>query len=141
MIDMRDPEVIESLKYLRVTDEERIKTQARQFDGKRSCWVPDVKEGFIAGEIIEDKGDNLVSVKTETAGLIDVKRDQIEQMNPPKFEKCEDMADLTYLNDATVLHNLRSRYKDSLIYVSIGAVVVVDKFKITYVNIQGWNLR
>lgn len=38
-------------------------------------------------------------------------------MNPPKYEKCEDMADLTYLNDATVLHNLRSRYMDWLIYV------------------------
>ena len=47
-----------------------------------------------------------------------VKKDDIQQMNPPKFEKCEDMADLTYLNDASVLHNLRSRYKDWLIYVS-----------------------
>lgn len=117
MVDMRDPEAIESLKYLQVTDEERMKTQARPFDGKRSCWVPDAKEGFIAGEIVEDKGD-VVGVKTQ-AGVVDLRRDQIEQMNPPKYEKCEDMADLTYLNDATVLHNLRSRYKDWLIYVSV----------------------
>lgn len=41
-----------------------------------------------------------------------------EQMNPPKFEKAEDMASLTYLNEATVLHNLRQRYYSSLIYVS-----------------------
>lgn len=40
-------------------------------------------------------------------------------MNPPKFEKCEDMADLTYLSDATVLHNLRQRYMSWLIYVNI----------------------
>ena len=39
-------------------------------------------------------------------------------MNPPKFDKCEDMADLTYLNDASVLHNLRERYKNWFIYVS-----------------------
>ena len=38
-------------------------------------------------------------------------------MNPPKYEKYEDMADLTYLNDASVLHNLRSRYSSWLIYV------------------------
>ena len=38
-------------------------------------------------------------------------------MNPPKYEKCDDMADMTYLNDATVLHNLRTRYTDWLIYV------------------------
>jgi len=46
-----------------------------------------------------------------------VKEDDLQQMNPPKYEKCEDMADLTYLNDATVLHNLRTRYTDWLIYV------------------------
>jgi myosin heavy subunit len=46
-----------------------------------------------------------------------VKADKIQQMNPPKYEKCDDMADMTYLNDATVLHNLRARYTDWLIYV------------------------
>jgi len=40
-------------------------------------------------------------------------------MNPPKYEKTEDMADLTYLNDATVLHNLRQRFVSWLIYVCI----------------------
>lgn len=39
-------------------------------------------------------------------------------MNPPKFEKTEDMSNLTFLNDASVLHNLRSRYSAMLIYVS-----------------------
>ena len=39
-------------------------------------------------------------------------------MNPPKYEKCDDMADMTYLNDATVLHNLRERYLSWYIYVS-----------------------
>lgn len=40
-------------------------------------------------------------------------------MNPPKFEKVEDMADLTYLNEGAVLHNLKQRYYYRLIYVSI----------------------
>ena len=39
-------------------------------------------------------------------------------MNPPKFEKTEDMANLTFLNDASVLHNLRQRYYSMMIYVS-----------------------
>ena len=43
------------------------------------------------------------------------------QVNPPKFEKCEDMSNLTYLNEASVLHNLKARYQAKLIYVSIGA--------------------
>ena len=40
-------------------------------------------------------------------------------MNPPKFDKVEDMADLTYLNEASVVHNLRLRYLSNLIYVSL----------------------
>ena len=47
------------------------------------------------------------------------KREQIQQVNPPKFEKCEDMSNLTYLNEASVLHNLRARYQAKLIYVSL----------------------
>lgn len=47
-----------------------------------------------------------------------MKKDQVFQVNPPKYEKVEDMADLTYLNDAAVLHNLKQRYYAKLIYVS-----------------------
>jgi hypothetical protein len=39
-------------------------------------------------------------------------------MNPPKFDKVEDMADLTHLNEASVIHNLRLRYLSNMIYVS-----------------------
>lgn len=48
----------------------------------------------------------------------DFKKDLVGQVNPPKYEKCEDMSNLTYLNDASVLHNLRQRYLAKLIYVS-----------------------
>lgn len=47
-----------------------------------------------------------------------LKKDLCAQMNPPKFEKTEDMSNLTFLNDASVLHNLRARYGVMLIYVS-----------------------
>ena len=50
-----------------------------------------------------------------------MKKDLIQQMNPPKFEKLEDMADLTYLNEASVLYNLRARYTAGYIYVSYHA--------------------
>ena len=47
-----------------------------------------------------------------------VKKDDLQQMNPVKFEKFEDMANLTYLNEAGILYNLEARYKSSYIYVS-----------------------
>ncbi|RUS27470.1 myosin I, partial [Jimgerdemannia flammicorona] len=39
-------------------------------------------------------------------------------MNPPKFDKVDDMANLTFLNEASVIHNLRQRYHSNLIYVT-----------------------
>lgn len=39
-------------------------------------------------------------------------------MNPPRFEKASDMADLTYLNEPSVVHNLRQRYISNQIYAS-----------------------
>lgn len=41
-------------------------------------------------------------------------------MNPPRFDLLEDMAMMTHLNEAAVLHNLRQRYARWMIYVSCG---------------------
>jgi myosin heavy subunit len=58
------------------------------------------------------------------------KSEQVGQVNPPKFEKCEDMANLTYLNDASVFHNLEVRFKARLIYTYSGLFcVVVNPYK------------
>jgi myosin protein heavy chain len=42
---------------------------------------------------------------------------ELSKMNPPKFDRVEDIADLTFLNEASVAHNLRLRYGSGLIYV------------------------
>ena len=69
MVDMQDPEVIESLKYLLVPKEEKMRTQARPFDGKKNCWIPEHKEGFIAAEIQSTKGEE-ITVKTSKGEVI-----------------------------------------------------------------------
>ena len=62
-IDLNDPEVVDSLKYLLVSKEEKIKRQAQPFDAKKQCWIPDHKEGYLAAEIQSTKGEEVV-VKT-----------------------------------------------------------------------------
>merc|ERR1712180_88328 len=55
---------------------------------------------------------------------------EIGRVNPPKFEKCEDMVNLTYLNDASVFWNLKTRYQAKLIHTYSGLfVVVVNPYK------------
>ena len=51
--------------------------------------------------------------------VVKVKRESLEQVNPSKFFMLEDMSELTYLNEASILYNLKSRYSKLLIYVSI----------------------
>lgn len=43
--------------------------------------------------------------------------DDIRPMNPPKFDKIEDMALLTHLHEPAVLFNLKERYAAWMIYV------------------------
>ena len=58
------------------------------------------------------------------------KKDQVGQVNPPKFDCCEDMSNLTYLNDASVLFNLKMRYVERLIYTYSGLFcIAVNPYK------------
>ena len=43
-------------------------------------------------------------------------------MNPPKYDKIEDMAMMTHLNEPSVLFNLKERYAAWMIYVSTGGL-------------------
>merc|ERR1711910_207049 len=53
-----------------------------------------------------------------------------EQVNPAKYEKIEDMADMTFLNEASVLFNLKDRYAVFMIYTYSGLFcVTVNPYK------------
>lgn len=52
---------------------------------------------------------------------VTVKEEDCHQMNPPKYDKIEDMAMMTYLNEPSVLFNLKERYAAWMIYVSVAA--------------------
>ncbi|CAF3691463.1 unnamed protein product [Rotaria sordida] len=129
MTDPNDPEVVDAMKYLALPSEEKIKLRSQPFDAKKACWVPDPKESFIAADI-ESTKDNEVTVKTSKGETRTVKKDDIQEMNPPKYWCIDDMADLTYLNDASVLATLRDRYARWLIYTYSGLFcVVINPYK------------
>ncbi|XP_064213625.1 myosin heavy chain, muscle isoform X27 [Tribolium castaneum] len=115
--------------YLFVSLEQKRIDQTKPYDAKKSCWVPDEKEGFVLGEIKGTKGD-LVTVGLPGGEEKPFKKENVHQVNPPKYEKVEDMADLTYLNEAAVLHNLRQRYYAKLIYTYSGLFcVAINPYK------------
>ncbi|XP_049280842.1 myosin heavy chain, muscle isoform X7 [Anopheles funestus] len=121
-----DPDPTE---FLFVSLEQKRIDQSKPYDSKKACWVPEEKEGYVLGEIKATKGE-LVTVALPGGEEKNFKKEQLSQVNPPKFEKVEDMADLTYLNEAAVLHNLRQRYYSRLIYTYSGLFcVVINPYK------------
>ncbi|XP_044253341.1 myosin heavy chain, non-muscle isoform X3 [Tribolium madens] len=125
--DRYDPE----LKYLCV-DRNNYNDPATQAEWtqKRLVWVPHESQGFVAASIKGERGDEVEVELQETGKRTTVARDDIQKMNPPKFDKVEDMAELTCLNEACVLHNLKDRYYSGLIYTYSGLFcVVVNPYK------------
>ncbi|XP_062142186.1 myosin heavy chain, muscle isoform X24 [Drosophila sulfurigaster albostrigata] len=115
--------------YLFVSLEQRRIDQSKPYDSKKNCWVPDEKEGYLLGDIKATKGD-IVSVGLPGGEVKDFKSEKVEKVNPPKFEKIEDMADMTVLNTPCVLHNLRQRYYAKLIYTYSGLFcVAINPYK------------
>ena len=58
------------------------------------------------------------------------KKDQVGQVNPPKFDCSDDMSNLTYLNDACILWNTIVRYTNQLIYTYSGLFcIAVNPYK------------
>ncbi|XP_072316167.1 uncharacterized protein myh14 isoform X3 [Eucyclogobius newberryi] len=107
-------------------------TAASQADwaAKRLVWVPSEKHGFESASIKEERGDDVEVELTDTQKLVTLSREEVQRMNPPRFSKVEDMADLTCLNEASVLHNLRERYYSGLIYTYSGLFcVVINPYK------------
>uniref|UniRef100_A0A4W4GYQ1 Myosin-9 n=1 Tax=Electrophorus electricus TaxID=8005 RepID=A0A4W4GYQ1_ELEEL len=97
---------------------------------KKLVWVPSEKHGFEAGSVKEEKGDECLVELSDSGKKIKVNKDDIQKMNPPKFSKVEDMAELTCLNEASVLHNLKDRYYSGLIYTYSGLFcVVINPYK------------
>ncbi|XP_053816716.1 myosin-1B-like isoform X1 [Vidua chalybeata] len=119
----------EAAPYLRKSEKERIEAQNKPFDAKSSVFVVHAKESFVKGTITSRESGK-VTVKTEGGETLTVKDDQIFSMNPPKYDKIEDMAMMTHLHEPAVLYNLKERYAAWMIYTYSGLFcVTVNPYK------------
>uniref|UniRef100_A0A8C2UAH4 Myosin heavy chain, skeletal muscle, adult-like n=1 Tax=Coturnix japonica TaxID=93934 RepID=A0A8C2UAH4_COTJA len=119
----------EAAPYLRKSEKERIEAQNKPFDAKSSVFVAHPKESFVKGTI-QSRETGKVTVKTEGGETLTVKDDQVYSMNPPKYDKIEDMAMMTHLHEPAVLYNLKERYAAWMIYTYSGLFcVTVNPYK------------
>uniref|UniRef100_A0A452IEP7 Myosin heavy chain 14 n=1 Tax=Gopherus agassizii TaxID=38772 RepID=A0A452IEP7_9SAUR len=118
-------------RYLFV-DRDSVGNLATQADwtAKRLVWVPSERHGFEAAGLREERADEVLVELAENGRQVLVPKHEVQKMNPPKFSKVEDMAELTCLNEASVLHNLKDRYYSGLIYTYSGLFcVVINPYK------------
>nr|XP_020821554.1 myosin-1 isoform X3 [Phascolarctos cinereus] len=119
----------EAAPFLRKSEKERIEAQNKPFDAKTSVFVADAKESFVKA-IIQSRESGKVTAKTEGGATVTVKDDQVYPMNPPKYDKIEDMAMMTHLHEPAVLYNLKERYAAWMIYTYSGLFcVTVNPYK------------
>ncbi|XP_043079507.1 myosin heavy chain, fast skeletal muscle-like isoform X3 [Puntigrus tetrazona] len=115
--------------YLRKPEKERIEAQNTPFDAKSAYFVTDADEMYLKGTLTGREGGK-ATVKTHSGKTVTVKEDDIHPMNPPKFDKIEDMAMMTHLNEPAVLYNLKERYAAWMIYTYSGLFcVTVNPYK------------
>ncbi|KAF1379952.1 hypothetical protein PFLUV_G00181420 [Perca fluviatilis] len=100
--NMADP-APDDAKFLFLDNDFRNSGVAQaDWSAKKMVWIPSEKEGFEAASIKEEKGDEVL-VELSNGQKMTVNKDDIQKMNPPKFSKVEDMAALTFLNEASDL--------------------------------------
>ncbi|KAM8868332.1 myosin heavy chain, fast skeletal muscle-like [Synchiropus picturatus] len=115
--------------YLRKPERERIEAQNTPFDAKTAYFVAEPAEMYVKGKLIKKDGGK-ATVEIQGGKNITVKDDDIFPMNPPKFDKIEDMAMMTHLSEPSVLYNLKERYAAWMIYTYSGLFcVTVNPYK------------
>ncbi|XP_077692492.1 unconventional myosin-XVIIIa isoform X2 [Eretmochelys imbricata] len=89
------------------------------------------KDGFsLASQLRADEAillpEGKVKVKLDHDGaVLEVDEDDVEKANPPSCDRVEDLANLVYLNESSVLHTVRQRYGGNLIHTYAGPTMLV----------------
>uniref|UniRef100_A0A3Q1AK85 Myosin motor domain-containing protein n=1 Tax=Amphiprion ocellaris TaxID=80972 RepID=A0A3Q1AK85_AMPOC len=115
--------------YLRKPERERIEAQNTPFDAKTAYYVTEPTEMYVKGKLVKKEGGK-ATVEIQGGKTLTVKEDEVFPMNPPKFNKMEDMAMMTHLSEPSVLYNLKERYAAWMIYTYSGLFcVTVNPYK------------
>ncbi|KAA8647122.1 hypothetical protein EYZ11_008072 [Aspergillus tanneri] len=118
------PEFIKSEELRRGADQIRGLEGDNDFSGNKYVWLRDPEKAFIRGLVLGEGDNGRLLVQCDDGEQREVDVDQVDKVNPAKFDKADDMAELTHLNEASVVHNLHSRYQADLIYTYSGLFLV-----------------
>ncbi|XP_029180635.2 unconventional myosin-VI-like [Acropora millepora] len=94
-------------------------------DGGKKVWVPDNEQGFRLGEIVDIGSDSItVQVDEPNAKAITAPYDRVFPSEKDNTRDFEDNCSLMFLNEATLLHNLKIRYQKDKIYTYVANILL-----------------
>ncbi|KAI9470558.1 MAG: P-loop containing nucleoside triphosphate hydrolase protein [Benjaminiella poitrasii] len=102
-------------------------TQDTGFNLQKLAWIeqPESSQAFTRVKVIRELSEKTVLVEhIDYLKEEEVLKDQVYMMNPPKFDQVEDMAELLYMHEPAVVHNLTQRYRQNEIYTYSGLFLV-----------------
>ncbi|KAL8291895.1 hypothetical protein RQP46_002153 [Phenoliferia psychrophenolica] len=127
---MAPPVPTPTRRQRRQLDPAQAAAALQEWTAKKWVWVPDQTAGYLAGHVVKEEGDVSTVALTTGGNLLQVSSVELRPVNPPNYDGAEDIANLTFLNEASVVHNLKTRYEDDCIYTYSGLfLVAVNPYK------------
>ncbi|TYJ00140.1 hypothetical protein E1A91_A13G067600v1 [Gossypium mustelinum] len=96
---------------------------------KVQCWFQRPNGNWELGRVISTSGTESV-ISLPDGKVLKVNSDSLIPANPDILDGVDDLMQLSYLNEPSVLFNLQYRYKQDMIYTKAGPVLVaINPFK------------
>lgn len=90
--------------------------------------------GYSSAKIVSKLNDTIngtndikYKIKLDNGSIIEVNEDIIEKANPSKFDRIEDLSNLRFINETSIIHTIRQRYGSSLIHTYAGQNLLIVK--------------
>lgn len=108
---------------------DRMSTLERKYEenGKHeeSVWLLH-RGGYSPAKVMSTSDTGKVTIKLEhNSEQITVDEFAVSTQNPVELDFAEDVCQLKYLNEPSVLHNIRSRFANNLIHTKAGPTLIV----------------
>ncbi|KAL8510365.1 hypothetical protein ACS0TY_017249 [Phlomoides rotata] len=107
-----------------VASKEKEKDNVGYFIEKKLCVWCCLRNGlWETGQIKSTSGENALVLLSD-GSVVTVPRQELLPANPEILDGVDDLVQLSYLNEPSVLHNLQYRYLQDIIYSKAGPVLV-----------------
>lgn len=100
------------------------------FELDMQVWMPHQEDGFIPVKMVKQTGD-VILARAATGDQYELStKSEYLVVHPSSMKPVEDMTLMEELSEAAILHNLRLRFDEDLIYTHISSILVsINPFK------------